>query len=691
MYFGTAQAVSITVKGMDNTTSPAAELELSEYRWLIEEDRTYHVPLNHDGTVQRSGGVPVVDPIWQVGPDGVTATADDRDTLSVSFHQSYMPVVAKGTDGTDTFPLSCEVAATGEPCLDPTKNYFVSVLPGNGYSIGGASINAESETVTVYVNKNPIPTAQITVFVHEDTAPINNVWDLGENGLEGFTLILEDAGGKYGASAGIQSQDAFGNLICTSYEYTDLNGDGKHNPGEPFVLNPNGEPVVLEAGSGCVTGPDGTITVRNLAPGKYGILAVPPNAVETPANSGNYESTTWVQTSTIEGTKLIDAWVKANEPAFFGEFGPPGPHVSIGFVPAGPDKPFVDTTVLTGGATISGQIVNLHLSAPPDTAFYSGGPFPHTTPWVGLNLGAAGMGKGVYASRANGDGSFSIPNVPAGSYQLVVWDDNLDLLFSKNTVVVNADIDTPDIADGTCNALTSCNLGDVPVFQWFARMEHYVYNDENENGLWDDGELPMIEQNVNLRFRDGTIYQAFPTDGGGVAPFDQVFPFFSWLVSEVDFGRFKATGMTSIVDDGGAILFGDPLTFGDALNPQQQDDGSFIRTEIGPVLTEAFQAFLGQTNVVQWGKKAYGPGENGGISGMVMYAVTRAENDPANAAAEPWEPGIPKVTVNLYDSTGEILLATTVTDSWDDSLPTDCQTGANREPFQLPWSGYRLF
>ena len=73
--------------------------------------------------------------------------------------------------------------------------------------------------------------------------------------------------------------------------------------------------------------------------------------------------------------------------------------------------------------------------------------------------------------------------------------------------------------------------------------------------------------------------------------------------------------------------------------------------------------------------------ENGGISGMVMYAVTRAEDDPELAAAEPWEPGIPGVTVNLYDCTVQstdgsaivALLATTKTDSWDDSLPTNCQ------------------
>ncbi len=216
------------------------------------------------------------------------------------------------------------------------------------FQIVGAPIKAGTEFVTVYVNKNPIPTTQITVFVHADTAPINNVWDLGENGLEGFSIILEDAGGKYGASAGIQTLDAFGNPICTTYQFTDSNGNGDHDPGEPFIPDPDplagGAPQVAVIGSGCVTGVDGTVNIRNLAPAKYGIMTVPPNAVLNP-DTGKFDSTNWVQTSTIEGTKLLDAWVKANEPAFFGEFGPPGPHVSIGYVPAVPNNPMVDDLV----------------------------------------------------------------------------------------------------------------------------------------------------------------------------------------------------------------------------------------------------------------------------------------------------------------------------------------------------------
>ena len=44
-----------------------------------------------------------------------------------------------------------------------------------------------------------------------------------------------------------------------------------------------------------------------------------------------------------------------------------------------------------------------------------------------------------------------------------------------------------------------------------------------------------------------------PTDLEGFVPFDEVFPFFNWLVAEVDYTRFKATGATVVVDGGGPV------------------------------------------------------------------------------------------------------------------------------------------
>ncbi|MDH3327614.1 MAG: hypothetical protein OEM01_00080 [Desulfobulbaceae bacterium] len=679
----------LTVTGVGPNGS---ESHITAYRWLVEEDKNYHVQKDGTGAALSTP----FDPNWDQANDGIPG----GETLAVSFHRSYMPVVAKGCVGFDDVVAanpSDSCAADVLPVFAPDTQYYVSVVPRSGASIGGASFKTDNEgnpgNVTVFVNQHPIPTAQITILIFEDNNPINNAPDLPEedptvNGgdMSGFKIIVEDAGGRYGASAGIQTTDAFGNPLGTTYDTA-----GNVTGFQPLI-----------------TGPDGRLTIKNLAPGKYGIQAVPPGGIG------------WQQTSTIEGTRIIDAWVKADEPPFFAEFGPPGYHVFIGFV-----KEF-NAISAGGGVDISGKVVNQHMSRPPDYAFYNGSCFGHTNPWVGLNdMAGGGIGTGIYAAATDGNCNFLIPNVPDGNYQLVVWDNNLDLIFAFKGIT---------ITDGQCNTANgSCNLTDVPVFQWFHRQEHRVFDDLNANGIWDNTEGVLegpgaLEQGFNLRWRDGTIYQGNVSDGVGAFTFDQVFPFFSWLVAEVDFARFEATGVTVVVDEGGAIPGSVPgpapyddndITFGRTIAPQDQtnpadtecnigttgvpgdpltdvcNEGTAYRVEHGPVLSQGFQGFIGQTNAFLWGKRHYPDGENGGISGIVFYAVTRAENDPELAAAEVWEPGIPGVTVNLYASAGVdpltgvatkgALLNTTTTDSWDDSIPTGCKWGDGAAgPFE--WS-----
>lgn len=559
-----AQTVTLNVSGPNNVA-------LTGYRWLIEED------------------------VNQQTIPGQTCYAGNYEgCMSFEFHKSYMPVVAEGS------------ALDPLPNLDPSKTYHITVLPDSagspsGYTLGGAKIQPGQLSANIVVNQLSLPTAQIRVFVHQDDLPINNTPDTGEPGLAGFSILLEDAGGRYGAAGQQIVNDVYGNPLGTTY-------------------NPDGS--IVATGSGVIlTDANGVAIIKNLAPAKYGIQAVPP------------AGSTWLQTATIEGKKIVDAWVKANEPAYFAEFGPPGPHVFIGFV-----KPFVDSAKLSGGATISGKVTSTHNSRPPEFTFHSGAPVPACV--VGLNDLSVGLGKGIFTAECDADSNFSIPNVPDGNYQLVMWDKNLDYIFASKGVTV---------ANGQCDG-GNCALGNVPIFSWFSRLEQYVFNDINENGLWDDGERGMPEQATAIRWRDGTIYQEFPTDLGGAAPYDEVFPFFSWLVAEVGFDRFKATGATIVVDNGGAINAADPWSLGGVLNPQPQSEnaGAPYRTETGPVLTQAFQGFLGQTNAIMWGKTRYPFGENGGISGIVYYAITRAEDNPQYAAAEPWEPGIPRIQVALY-------------------------------------------
>jgi len=621
---------------------------VSDYRWTLEEDTTWHTDPNA--------------PLPLPGDPFV-------DSLATSFHSSYMPVVAQGCTGT-----ACADGETATPfdnnvALDPAKHYYVSVLPADamdenaagervGHTVGGAQIPPGATTVTVDVNTEPLPYAQVSIFVFDDSSPTNGGVDLNENGLGGFQITLEDAGGRYGISAGAMSQDADGNPLTNAL---DCFGGGAQLPG--VILScPNTQ---ANRDAGLV----GRVLVQNLFPGKYGIITTRPNATD------------WVQTSTIEGTKVIDAWVKAGEPPFFTEFGPVGVHAFVGF--ASPVAINGRRTAGTGNRTITGAITNHHMSRPPDQSLWGsedGNTYEalaHTRPWVGLNS-SGGIGPNIAAVQADVDddgfASFTIDNVPPGAdYQIVVWDSYLDQVIAYRSVTA------ADLA-------VSPDVGNIPVFQWFARLENHVFLDADGNGIrdlgegpLDPGEGPLSEQAVNLRWRDGSVYQSFPTDLEGFVPFDQVFPFFNWLVAEVDYTRFEATGLTVTVDHGG-----DTRSFNNILNPQVQADGELSRTETGQVLTQGFQGFLGQTSVFEWGKRPYEPGMNGGISGIVYYGVTRAESDPRLTAAEPWEPGIARVPVRLYrvvqtneeGDTGLALVQEALTDSWDDNLPDGCPGAA---------------
>lgn len=617
------QAADFTINLVDGDGAA-----VSGFRWVLQEDTTY-----------------AVDP---ANPGPIT------DQLALNFHKSHHPI-ALNTDGQalNGYTDAATVTVTN---VTPGR-YYLSVLPYADHAMGGAPVvvsNAATAQVTVTAEAHPIPTAQIAVFLFQDCFPLNGAPDLPEEEVGGscttpidftaFRVVVEEPGGKYGANGGPLLQNAFGDPLGTVYQQT-CDADGA-NPGSGThgCLDGDGAPIVVTLGNGTlIPNPDGTLLIKNLAPGKYGIIVTPPTG------SG------WTQTSTIEGTQIIDAWVKANEPPFFVEFGPPGPHVFMGFTRKHND--FTGT-----GATVSGLITDMHMSRPIDTRLYSGRPFPQC--WVAINENIGGApGANRYTMPCNADSTFSIPSVPPGSYELKVFDTPLDVIIATYAFTVDP--------SGTCNGGQSCALGDVPVFNWFNRLTNYIFSDDNQNGFWDTGEPNIGAESgpVNIRWRDGTIYQTFPTDFDGLAPFDEHFPWFNWMVAEVGFTNLKATGATVIVDAGGPVNndasifpgFQEPPGIGE-MTPQPQSENNDLpwRTETGPVLLEAFQGFLGQTNLIHWGKTEYlvsdfsqgfpprYVGENGGIAGIVFNTVTRAENNPQFAVGEGWEPGVPRVQVNLY-------------------------------------------
>ena len=183
---------------------------------------------------------------------------------------------------------------------------------------------------------------------------------------------------------------------------------------------------------------------------------------------------------------------------------------------------------------------------------------------------------------------------------------------------------------------------------------------------------------MNLRFRDGSIYQSIATDPQGVAEFNEVFPFFNWLVAEVDFARFKATGATVVVDNGGPVPphNGWTMPSWNQLNPQPQFDTDPVtgaathdaadragrqqpvahRDRPGAAAGHADSSSARPTSS-SGARPTTRPARTAASPASSTTRTTRAEDDPRYAAAENWEPGIPRVQVNLYrdcDNDGKI-------------------------------------
>src|SRR6202035_2128906 len=123
--FPAATNLAVTVlDGKDKTTV------ISDYRWIIEEDRTFYVHPNctTNSSVAITGCTP---------PAGTSVPM----TFGTNFHTSYMPLVAAGCTG----PLSCE---GGQTVYDPTTGTHVNAVCdiGNGVCRPDTSASGSGQT-----------------------------------------------------------------------------------------------------------------------------------------------------------------------------------------------------------------------------------------------------------------------------------------------------------------------------------------------------------------------------------------------------------------------------------------------------------------------------------------------------------------------------------------------------------------
>jgi hypothetical protein len=658
------------------------------FRYLIEEDNSYYV----------IPSIPTPQSAWT---PGMTPTQESLsgNTLAVNIHKSHAPVVCAGDTGAFGTVASVNTSTNPACVIDPTKHYTVSVIPWHtygapttfwwpnpnpngpwfanqaGWGMNGRCVAGSDSSVTVVVNQFPNPTAQVTVLVFQDTQPINGAYDQpAETGLGGFNIYLNDILGKV-------MQDAWGNPIGTTYKVNRSStplANGYYPPIKSangtysFILQANGLPTPDFIGNGHLTSCSGhnppltdyekancvdLDTGAPLAAGEAVIRFLPPNKypieIIPPAQDPN-----WILTSTLEGTRTNDAWVRYGEPRFNIVNGQLNWLCFYGFVktmpmtlnvPQGPTC--ASASGCPGTGAITGRVVVVHDMHPPiSPGLTSGAPAPNC--YVGLN-NLSGNDEQVYTAPCDNNSRFNITKVPPGLYQLVMWDKEINQIIDFRQVTVNSTAANPL---GDVQA-----LGDVAVFSWFGILKGSVFNDTNGNGTLTTASLPgaggkpgIANMRVSARFTDGSMYQSQLTDSNGNYKFTQFFPWWRWMVVESDqgvigrnYGRFKPTGMTAIVDQGGSLT-GSPYA-ADGITPLPQG-GLNYRVDTVNTMTQDMMLFQDMTNVLNWGKVPYGTHENGGVSGFISYATSRTQENPEKSFWQSWEPGVPNVRVDLYQA-----------------------------------------
>ena len=287
-----------------NSTCLSGLTQIQDYRWIIEEDKTFWVDPNC--TTNSSVSTP--------GCPAPVASGGTIPTFGVQFHTSTLDFVAQGCTGQQSceggqtmldnrpactgtgVPVGCSATAgqhipavcdlgngacrpdstgngytpvmPGSVHLDPSKRYYISVLPGDagnpfpayagapscstttganpgdgncGHTMSGAPIppacnilggpnacttaSAFTQPVTVAVLPTPLPSGKLSVIVFEDDFPVNGEQDGGggngtvapiEPGLGGFNIVLWDTYGGLGDVTGQNSNDMFNQPLSNS-------------------------------------------------------------------------------------------------------------------------------------------------------------------------------------------------------------------------------------------------------------------------------------------------------------------------------------------------------------------------------------------------------------------------------------------------------------------------------------------
>jgi hypothetical protein len=465
---------------------------------------------------------------------GCAVTVDARDLPSGSPLDDFSYIINQDNTKLPSDPLALSTESNSpivaeenqdRPTVNlPAGRYLISVrsldhkmwgqhitLPSPATADGALTARIDLSVVSA---DHPLPLGRLNVFVFEDNAWTNGAPDAEESaanqGLAGFQIGLEEQTGNE------VTVDYFNNPLC---------------------------------GGVCLTAPDGFVQVDNLGPATYFIDVHTPDHCNPDPNAPSRLTTgpgQWYQTTTIDGGLQLMAPVEEGSDGT----GAPGEQLWepqnrrtaywFGFVCAPMGWP-TSGPFSNGTGEITGQARNWVEWAPYTTGTYN---TPVDNPFVALT--DAATDDTVYIGRGDHNGNFDIQNVPAGTYNMSIWDEQLSYImrFKPITVAEGQTVDANDVGDN--------GEAGVGVSRWFGWLDGTVYKDLNNNGQYDAGvDAPIANTDVDQRWRDGSIKEATFTDSSGhyEYPTAEGGPLGKWIVNEQGFARFQAYPGPSMHDE----------------------------------------------------------------------------------------------------------------------------------------------
>jgi hypothetical protein len=488
--------------------------------------------------------------------------------------------VGHGMGGTPIPAVSCEKSAAGTSAVCTWPATGATCPATVNLATGAITACAPAMAVTALTQPSPYQTAELSVFVFEDDAPLNGEHDstggaFGVNsnlepGLGQFQIHLWDAMGGNGDFTGQMGFDMFNQPLSNGLAGTKdpLNG----NDACPIVNNPlqatsgtsaagtktlSTDPTATGLTGFIVTCPEyesdgvtpsplaGQAVIHNLMPGRWGVIA-------TPGADRIARGEEWLQTNTLDGQKAHDSFTRIGEPSYFQEYGPASFHVSIGF--ANPAIINARKGAVCGGTdqtglgpyqcnnTLTGRVVGERLSRTPDERLYGSGSYDAFA-WTQCYVSFGDPDSEDFAfTKCAADGTWTLTGLPDGDWRITVFDQWNDMLVDGLSTPVRLSAGaTP----------TTTNVGDIATTQWETNLQTRTFIDDNRDGLSQANETGIPFANVAVRLRDGSLENLLVTDFTGTANFNETFPLFSWYTVETDVTRYKNTGTHVVYDVGG--------------------------------------------------------------------------------------------------------------------------------------------